>query len=138
VEERGWALIRKLWRDWSPGWELPPEEWAQLVATFEQPGVKKAALAYYRSMAGRSSEAAQRTRELLSGPFPVRTLALTGALDGCMDTRMHDLVMHDADFPRGLDVVRVEEAGHFLHQERPEEVNRILLEWLEPLRGGPD
>ena len=82
MEERGWALIRKLWRDWSPGWELPPEEWAQLVATFEQPGVKKAALAYYRSMAGRSSEAAQRTRELLSGPFPVRTLALTGALAG--------------------------------------------------------
>jgi pimeloyl-ACP methyl ester carboxylesterase len=138
VEARGWALIQKLWRDWSPGWELPAEEWAQLVATFEQPGVKKAALAYYRLMAGRSSPAAQRTRELLSGPFPVRTLALTGALDGCMDTRMHDLVMHGADFPRGLDVVRVEGAGHFLHQEKPAEVNRILLEWLEPPQGAPD
>jgi pimeloyl-ACP methyl ester carboxylesterase len=130
VQARGWALIRKLWRDWSPGWELPDEEWAQLVASFEQPGVKKAALAYYRSLADRRSPAAQRTNELLGGPFPVRTLAMTGALDGCMDTRLHDLVMHETDFPRGLEVVRVEQAGHFLHQEKPAEVNRILIDWL--------
>ena len=30
----------------------------------------------------------------------------------------------------GLEVRRVEGAGHFLHQEKPDEVNRILLDWL--------
>jgi pimeloyl-ACP methyl ester carboxylesterase len=26
--------------------------------------------------------------------------------------------------------VRVPDTGHFLHMEKPDEVNRILLEWL--------
>ena len=30
----------------------------------------------------------------------------------------------------GLRVARVEKAGHFLHQEKPDEVNGILLDWL--------
>jgi pimeloyl-ACP methyl ester carboxylesterase len=60
----------------------------------------------------------------------VATLALTGGLDGCMDTRLHDLAMKPEDFPAGLRVVRVEGAGHFLHQEMPEEVNGLLLDWL--------
>ena len=37
----------------------------------------------------------------------VPTLALTGALDGCMDTRLHDTAMRPADFPRGLRVERI-------------------------------
>jgi pimeloyl-ACP methyl ester carboxylesterase len=130
VQARGWAFIDKLWRDWSPGWELPAEERALLEATLAQPGVKRAALAYYRAMADYRSPAAVESRELLAGQVPVPTLALTGARDGCMDTRLHDLVMNAEDFPRGLEVVRVEEAGHFLHQEKPDEVNAILLEWL--------
>ena len=38
--------------------------------------------------------------------------------------------MKDDDFPGGLEVVRVDGAGHFLHQEKPDEVNRILIDWL--------
>lgn len=130
VEARDWAFIDKLWRDWSPGWELPAAELASVKQTLAQPGVKKAALGYYRAMADRRSEAAKQTERLLSGSIPVRTLALTGALDGCMDTRLHDLAISKDDFPAGVEVVRVEDAGHFLHQERPEEVNRLLLDWL--------
>jgi esterase len=32
-------------------------------------------------------------------------------------------------FPRA-ELVRVPDTGHFLHMEKPDEVNRILLEWL--------
>jgi len=130
VEARDWAFIEKLWRDWSPGWDLPAAEVQSVKQTLAQPGVKKAALAYYRAMTDRRSDAAKETERLLSGPIPVRTLALTGALDGCMDTRLHDLAISKDDFPAGVEVVRVENAGHFLHQERPEEVNRLLLDWL--------
>ena len=130
VEARDWALIEKLWRDWSPGWAVPAEELRAVKRTLAQPGVKKAALGYYRAAFALWSEGARRTRELMETPIPVPTLALTGALDGCMDTRVYDLLMSEADFPAGLKIVRVEKAGHFLHQERPEEVNRALLDWL--------
>ena len=58
---------------------------------------------------------------------------LTGARDGCMDTLLHGLAMRDADFARGLRVVRIEQAGHFLHQEKPDEVNRVIVDWLHTL-----
>lgn len=131
VERNDWAFIERLWRDWSPGWDLPEEELRIVKRALAQPGVKKAALAYYRSMFGFAGRAARATRRLLGAKIPVPTLALTGALDGCMDTRLHDVAMRDEDFPAGFKMVRIRDAGHFLHQEKPEEVNRLLLGWLK-------
>ncbi|MDB4987607.1 MAG: Epoxide hydrolase [Myxococcaceae bacterium] len=130
LERGNWALLDWLWRSWSPDYVLPSEERGALKQTFAQPGVKSAALAYYRALADQRSEAARETRRLLSRPIRVRTLALSGAHDGCMDTRLYDELMHDADFPAGLRVTRIEAAGHFFHQEQPAEVNRLLLDWL--------
>ena len=56
-------------------------------------------------------------------------------LDGCVDTRLHDLAMLESDFPQGLEVVRVDAAGHFLHQEKPDAVNRLMIDWLQQNRG---
>jgi pimeloyl-ACP methyl ester carboxylesterase len=130
LETRDWALVEKLWRDWSPGWTLPADELAEVKRTLAQTGVKKAALGYYRATFGSRSPAARETAELLAGRIEVPTLALTGALDGCMDTRLHDLVMKDEDFPVGLEVRRFDDAGHFLHQEKPDDVNAVLIPWL--------
>jgi pimeloyl-ACP methyl ester carboxylesterase len=130
VARRDGAFIERLWRDWSPGWELPQDELAAVKETFARPGVVKAALGYYRALFDPTSRDARRVLSRLARPIEVRTLALTGAFDGCMDTRLHDLAMRDADFARGLRVVRVEGAGHFLHQEKPDEVNRVLVDWL--------
>ena len=129
VERNDWAFIERLWRDWSPGWELPAEELAAVKRTLAQPGVKKAALGYYRAMFSLGSAQKESIR-LLGSKIEVRTLAFTGALDGCMDTRLHDLAMKSEDFPAGMEVERLEGAGHFLHQEDPEAVNRRLLAWL--------
>lgn len=131
VEARDWALIEKLWRDWSPSWTVPAEEMAHLKNTLAQPGVKRAALGYYRAMFTRSTEGAKKTEKLFESPIPVPTLALTGARDGCIDTRLYDVSMKHEDFPGGLEVVRVDHAGHFLHQEKPAELNSILIDWLE-------
>ncbi len=134
VEARDWALIEKLWRDWSPGWSPPPAELAAVKATLAEPGVKTAALAYYRAMFDVRSPAARDTNRLLESPIRVPTLAITGALDGCMDTRLHDLAIDAEDFPAGIRVERIAGAGHFVHQEKPEELNPILLDWLQAER----
>ncbi len=131
VEARDWALIEKLWRDWSPGWELPEIEMAAVKQTLSQPGVKRAALGYYRAFFGLPSQAARESRKLAESKISPPTLAVTGARDGCMDTRLHDILMVADDFPAGVEVVRMRSAGHFLHQEEPEEFNRLLLGWLE-------
>lgn len=130
IERDDWVFLDRLWQAWSPAYVLPDDERRALKQTFAQPGVKRAALLYYRSLARPFSQSAHETRRLFKRPIQVRTLALTGAQDGCMDTRLYDDLMHPADFPAGLRVVRVGQSGHFLHQEQPEQVNRLLLDWL--------
>jgi pimeloyl-ACP methyl ester carboxylesterase len=131
VERNDWALIRKLWKDWSPDFELPEEEWAELRATFAAAGVKRAMLGYYRqNVSPAIMLGLKKTEATRLTTVPVRTLAITGADDGCMDTRLYDHVFSAEDFPNGFRVERIQGAGHFTHQEKPEEVNRLLLDWL--------
>lgn len=126
------AFIRRLWRQWSPGWEFPEEELEHVIATFREPGVAKAALAYYRAaLSPAALPLTARKRDEARYQVAVPTLALTGADDGCIDSDIFMSMMRPEDFPEGLDVQRIEGAGHFLHQEVPAQVNALLLDWLE-------
>ena len=131
------ALIDRLWADWSPGWEDPERESmiAGVKKVFREPGVVEAAVAYYRSLFDFITPAGLTGFRALLEPIRVPTLALTGARDGCLDTRMFDTLTEDPNkYSRGLRVERIAEAGHFVHLERPDEVNRILLEFLNQHR----
>lgn len=125
-----YALLEKLWARWSPGWTCSPEVMANVKATFARPGVADAATAYYRCLLSPLSVSAQQSWQLLSARLKVPTLALTGEKDGCIDSRLYDSLMKPEDFPAGLAVHRLPDCGHFLHLERPAEVNALLLEWL--------
>jgi pimeloyl-ACP methyl ester carboxylesterase len=129
VAARDFAFLEKLWRDWSPGWRWDPEDMATLKETFRQPDVLWSALAYYRAMLNPMLPESRETRRLSELPIDVPTLAITGERDGCMDTRIFDC-LDPALFPKGHRVERIAGAGHFVHQEKPSEVNRLLLEWL--------
>ena len=128
-------FLERLWQDWSPGWDYPAEEMDALKKTFRQPGVPAAALGYYRATLNPLNQdpalADIQTRISLS-PISVRTLYFHGARDGCVGAELLDGM--EQLFPQGLETVIVPEAGHFVHQERPEIVNRHLLEFLAPLR----
>jgi len=61
----------------------------------------------------------------------VPTLAITGSDDGCIDTRLYDHTFLDEDFPMGYRIERILGAGHFCHQEKSEQINSLLLDWLK-------
>ncbi len=129
VQRQDYAFIRKLWRDWSPGWQPEPGVLDSVIQTLSQPGVRSAALGYYR--AALSIKALLVSTEEAHYPVPVPTLALSGERDGCIASEVFEQLMVAQDFPKGLTFSRIAEAGHFLHQEQPEQVNREILDWLK-------
>jgi pimeloyl-ACP methyl ester carboxylesterase len=64
----------------------------------------------------------------MTAPIDVPGLMLHGARDGCIGAELVPPMR--AHFPRGLRVEIVDGAGHFVHQERPDVVNRLLLDFL--------
>ena len=128
VRRRDYAFIRNLWRNWSPGWSPEPAVLESVVDTLSQPGVLSAALGYYR--AALSLSALLASPDEAHYPVPVPTLALSGERDGCIASDVFEQLTIVSDFPQGVKFHRVAEAGHFLHQEQPEVVNSLLIEWL--------
>lgn len=126
------AFLERLWRDWSPGWKFPAEEMAALKDTFRQPGVATATLGYYRALlnpALHSPALAELQGRMAMDPIDVPAMVLHGADDGCVGA---DLVEGMAAyFPRGLRVEIVPGTGHFLHQEAPERINALVLDFLK-------
>ncbi len=102
---------------------------AELKKTFRKPGVLWSALAYYRAMLNPFLPDSRTTNTLMRKPVRVPMLTITGATDGCMDTRLYDFI--DASLhPAGVRVERIAGGGHFVHQEKPDEINQLLCEWL--------
>lgn len=126
LKRNDFQLLDRLWRAWSPSMKSSAQALAPVKAAFSQPGVVKAVLSYYRAL---TSAHNRRSSAILEQPIHVPSLLLTGTEDGCMDTRLYDCVPA-ADFPAGVKVERVDHAGHFLHQEQPDTVNRLLLSWF--------
>lgn len=131
VAHADYRFLERLWQDWSPGWFCPPEEMEALKATFRQPGVLEAALGYYRctlNPALQDPGLADVQLRIAGGPVGVPTLYLHGETDGCVGAALAEGM--EVLFPHGLRRVVIAGAGHFLHQERPEEVNALVLDFL--------
>ena len=129
VSRRDYRFIRWLWRDWSPSWQPEPGVLEGVISTLSQPGVRSAALGYYR--AALSIKALLVSVEEAHYSVPVPTLALSGERDGCIASDVFEELMVAQDFPQGLTFSRIPQAGHFLHQEQPGRVNRKIVDWLK-------
>jgi pimeloyl-ACP methyl ester carboxylesterase len=125
------ALLRRLWRSWSPGWTCPAAELDRVVETFRRPGVARAALGYYRSLRRLDTPAGRESWRLSTAPLRVPTLLLTGARDGCIDSQLYEAAMRRGDLPEGSAFHRLPDAGHFLHLEQPAAVHKLLIPWLQ-------
>ncbi|HEY7004688.1 MAG TPA: alpha/beta hydrolase [Gaiellaceae bacterium] len=122
------ALIDELWRDWSPGLEAP-DEIGRAKDALRPPGRLRAAIGYYRgaptSVPSRAE--AEASREALAR-LEVPLLYLHGADDGCIG--VDTLEARRPFFPPAMRAVVLESIGHFVHLERPDEINRLVLDFL--------
>jgi len=125
------AYLEAWWRDASPEFDPAPVI-GRVKATFRQPGVVTAALSYYRHSfhPANRDPALQALQERAStAPTAVPTLALHGTRD--RPGRLEAFDGMDDLFTKGLEKVVLPGAGHFVHVERPAEVNRRIVEFFQ-------
>jgi pimeloyl-ACP methyl ester carboxylesterase len=116
------ALVDRLWRDWSPGYRASRDELRAVKDGLA--GREGAVLAYYRAL--RSFRSAPR--RLLFARVRVPALHLHGADDGCVGVGCTEGAERFHEGPYQLRVI--EGAGHFLQREAPKEVNGALVGFL--------
>ena len=130
IERNDWAFLKARWRAWSPGWELPQADIDAMKSVMSKPGVKAAALQYYRAAFDAKAPRYQEAVALLGQPVQVPTLGLVGERDGCISADIFEKSMLPALFAKSVEVRRIPQAGHFLQLEQPAAVNAALVEFL--------
>jgi pimeloyl-ACP methyl ester carboxylesterase len=145
----GMSFLDRLWHDWSPGYPAG-EDLARVKESLREPANLAAAIGYYRATgagggsggspgiagnppgaAGNPPEAVGRyadEEQAVGRQAPQPTLYLHGSADGCIRVEL----------ARGAEplltpssrMVVIENAGHFLHLEKPGEANEHILTWL--------
>ncbi len=124
------VFIDRLWADWSPGYDAA-EDLAHVKDSLRDPANLAAAIGYYRAMLGNgpTSPELDQVQAATASPTPQPTLYLHGVDDGCMTVRLADQAAGHLP-AAGSRVEKISAAGHFLHLEQPEKVNRLIIDFL--------
>ena len=120
---------------WRSGTPLDAASLAEYRAAYTTPQVRKAMLGYYRAAARPRAARLLRTlarRSVTPRPAPhvavEKALVLWGALDPVLPIATGEAIVRDL----GADcvMVTVPGAGHFVHEESPDVVRDVLLDFL--------
>lgn len=126
------AFLDAWWRDASKGWDVPASTIESVKETFRVPGVIAAALAQYRCRSQPVIDPVRRAEQqrISTGPVAVPAFLMHGTQDreGRLEAFCGEGV--SSYFSSFLSRTVVEGTGHFLHHERPVEVNRAIVDFL--------
>ena len=124
-----YSFIDHLWRDWSPGYDGAWDV-ARVKESIGDPERIVAAIGYYRALYDGSLQRPELADEQAAAllPTPKPTLYLHGRDDNCM---LLSSIGSPLDFlAPGSEMQVVDGTGHFLHVERPDVVNRRIVDFL--------
>jgi pimeloyl-ACP methyl ester carboxylesterase len=119
------ALIDYLWRLWSPGVDHGGHVDHVKRDTLALPGAVEAALGYYRALLA-FPRTDPTSAEQLFQPTSQPTLAIFGADDPIAQPIAGEEGCFSGDYRCEL----LAGAGHFVHRDRPDEVEALILDWL--------
>lgn len=119
VRDQDLRFIERLWADWSPGYDASGDlPWVK--DALRDPANTAAAIGYYRAMFG-----AGVPQDVPAAP----TVYLHGRQDGAFGIEGTEGA--ETELPAGSQVERIDGVGHFLHLERPELINRLILQCFD-------
>jgi len=125
-----YEFIHRLWREWSPDLKEYKDFSEKVVSILDKPNVLSKALAYYRSTFQESLQLDrinQKSLELLSSKIQPACLYFHGKNDGCIDYKLSNGMK---EYFEDLEIKILEDCGHFLHIEKPDEFNKVLLNFF--------
>jgi pimeloyl-ACP methyl ester carboxylesterase len=118
------ALVDYLWQLWSS--QAPDRaHLARVKRTLGEPGVVEGLLGYYRGLV-RIPSAKPHFYERATQNINVPMLVVYGEEDPARALSEDERPFFDGEYRREI----VPHAGHFVHREQPEHLNRLLLEQL--------
>ncbi len=124
------AIIDRLWADWSPGFDPGEAFMRGLKDVFAADG-GQVAMGYYRDSFHARTAPDGEAAQITGGPLPIPMLYFHGTTDGCMGIDLIDEKALAGALGPGGEYVFVEGAGHFMHLEKPDEVNPKIIEFLK-------
>ena len=125
-----YEFIHRLWREWSPDLKQYKDYSDRVVSVLSKPNVLSKALAYYRSTFQETLQLDRinaKALELLSTKIQPPCMYFHGRNDGCIDYQLADGM---EEYFESLEIKIMEDCGHFLHIEKPDEFNKALLDFF--------
>jgi pimeloyl-ACP methyl ester carboxylesterase len=127
---RNWeGLRRPLERDSHPG-AFTPTDLERYLEAWSRPGALTAMLNYYRAVFRQTPW----TAEARMLPVPAPTLIIFGEADHYLRHQLAE--PFPGDVPNLERVVRLPGVSHFVQNDAPDEVNRLLIEFFSPALTG--
>ena len=123
-------FIHRLWREWSPDLKDYKSYSEKVISVLSRPNVLNKALAYYRSTFQESLQIDRintKLVELTSSKIQPPCLYFHGKNDGCIDYNLSEGM---EEYFEHLEFMIMEDCGHFLHIEKPDQFNEQLLNFF--------
>ena len=130
VSFNDFKFIDRLWSDWSPNWPEYKKYSKATIDVLSKNTVLSKAIAYYRCTFQQNLQT-ERINELatnlLSKKIAIPSLYLHGENDGCIG---HYLSEGMEDYFEDLEIKILPDCGHFLHLEKKEITNQLILDFI--------